>query len=239
MILAPNAQLEVPRVSMYLSPGNRLRNKLADSGERTFVRGEVIELHGVKVTSKLRTTCDLGMVRNRDQAFAGMGMMMNVADFTHEQLATLATSRRFRGYRYVRQFRSLVSHVRPGAQSPPECALLLRWVDCPELPYPRLQVPVQGPRGWYYVDVGCEELRYGAEYFGEEFHGDSEERDDESRLAWLDRTEGWTIDVFRKHNLYGSSQDVTERLRAGVARARKRFGARAWAELERRRPGAI
>jgi hypothetical protein len=150
MILAPNAHLEVPRVSMYLTPGNRLRNKLAESGERTFLAGEVVDLHGVRVTSKLRTTCDLGMVRNRDQAFAGMGMMLNVADFSSARLVALATGRRFRGYRHVRQFRALVPHVRAGAQSPPECVLLLRWVDCPDLPYPRPQVPVRGPRGWYW-----------------------------------------------------------------------------------------
>jgi hypothetical protein len=237
MVLAPNAHLEVPRVSMHLSPGNRLRNKLADSGERTFIRGEVIELHGVRVTSKLRTTCDLGMARSRDQAFAGMGMMSNIADFGLEQLVALATSRRFRGYRYVRQFRSLVPHVRPGGQSPPEYVLLLRWLDCSELPYPRLQVPVPAPQGSYYVDVGCDELRYGAEYFGDEFHALEQVEHDESRLDWLDREQGWTVDVLRKHNVYGPRQDVTERLRMGVARARKRFGARGWPELERR-PGS-
>jgi hypothetical protein len=238
MILAPNDHLAVPRVSMYLSPGNRLRNKLAKSGERTFLDGEVVEIHGVRATSKLRTTCDLGMVRNRDQAFAAMGMMMNVADFTHERLVAMAMGRRFRGYRYVRQFRALVPHVRAGAQSPPECVLLLRWVDCTDLPYPRPQVPVMGPRGWYYVDVGCEDLRYGAEFFGDEFHGPEEEEHDEARLEWLDQKGDWIIDVFRKHNIYGPHQDVAQTLRAGVAKARKRFGGSAWADLERR-PGSF
>lgn len=75
MILAPNDHLRVPQVSMFLPPGYRLRNELARSGERSFLPGEVVELDGLRVTSKLRTTCDLGMMRGRDQAFACMGSM--------------------------------------------------------------------------------------------------------------------------------------------------------------------
>jgi hypothetical protein len=87
------------------------------------------------------------------------------------------------------------------------------------------------------VDVGSEELRYGAEYFGEAFHGSDEEDHDNARLEWLDQREDWVIDVFRRHNVYGPRQDVDATLRAGVARARRRFGLSAWANLERR-PGA-
>ena len=79
MILAPNDHLVVPEVSMFRPPGYRLRNELAASGERTFAAGEVVDLDGLRVTSQLRTTCDLGMMRGRDQAFAAMGAMAGLA----------------------------------------------------------------------------------------------------------------------------------------------------------------
>lgn len=233
MVLAPNDHLAVPRVSMFLTPGNRLRNELAASGERTFVSGEVVELHGVRVTSKLRTTCDLGMRRNRDRAFSGMDMMANVADYDLRELVELAESKRFKGYRWVRQFRELAPHVRAGAQSPPESLLRLRWIDCPALPYPRPQVPVRGPNGWYYVDVGNEDLRYGAEYYGAKWHAEEQQPHDEARREWLERQEEWTIDVFRSHNIYGPHQDVTRRLLEGAVTARRRSGTRAWSGQDR------
>lgn len=237
MILAPNDHLAVPPVSMHLSPGNRLRNGLADSGERTFRRGEVIELGGLRVTSKLRTTCDLGMMRHRDQAFAAMDQMMNVADFDLQTLVRTANSPRFRGYRFVRQFRALAPHVRPGSDSGPESVLRLRWCDCTDLPYPEMQVGVWGPTGWFYVDLGNEELRYGAEYFGEEWHGPDQEPADQDRLHWLTASEGWEIDVFRKADIFGRSQNAEARLRAGLARARRQAGAYGWRGQDRR-PGS-
>lgn len=237
MILAPNDHLVVPKISIHLSPGNRLRNEFATSGERTFLPGEVVEVAGLRVSSKLRTTCDLGMMRNREQAFAAMDQMANVADFDLSTLVKVANSRRFRGYRHVRQFRALVPHVRRGSESGPESVVRLRWIDCADLPYPKPQAAVPGPKGWYYVDVGNEELRYGVEYFGEEFHGPEQETEDERRLSWLDEKQDWEIDVLRKHHIYGSAQSVERILRAGVARARRRYGARAWTGQDRR-PGS-
>ena len=166
MILAPNDHLVVPKVSMFRPPGYRLRNDLAASGERTFAAGEVVEVDGLLVTSKLRTTCDLGMMRGRDQAFAAMGAMMGVAgdEFDLEEL--IGQGARFRGYRRVRQFRELAPRVDPRPQSPPEHILLLRWTDCPSLPTVTPQLPVQGPDGLLHLDLGVEGLGYAAEYDG-------------------------------------------------------------------------
>ena len=81
MILAPNDHLRVPPVSIFRSPGYRLRNSATASGERTLGVGDVVEIDGLRVTSKLRTTCDLGRLLHRDQAMAAMDSMMHVADF--------------------------------------------------------------------------------------------------------------------------------------------------------------
>ncbi len=228
MVLEPNDHLAVPQVSMFLTPGNRLRNEFARSGERTFVNGEVVDLHGVRVTSKIRTMCDLGRSRNSDRAFAGMDAMANILELDLSHFVGVVNGPRFRGYRRVTQLRAWAPHVRRGAQSASESVLRKRWLECPTLPYPEPQVPVMGPHGLCYVDVGNEEVRYAAEYDGERWHGPEQESHDAERREWFDREQGWTIDVFRRADLYGREQNVRERLIAGVVSARKGAGLRAW-----------
>lgn len=70
MVLAPNDHLVVPPVGVFRQPGYRLRNDLVASGERSFAPGGVIDLGPIRVTSPLRTACDLGRMPNRDQAYA-------------------------------------------------------------------------------------------------------------------------------------------------------------------------
>ena len=229
--------LAVPRVSMHRArPGYRLRNDLSVGGERTFLSSEVIDLGDIRVTSKLRTTCDLGRGRYREPSFSAMDQMMAVADFGRDVLVAAANGRRYRGYRRVRQLRALAPHVDARAQSPGESVLRLRWIDCEDLPYPTPQVEVEGPRGKLYLDLGVPELKYGAEYFGDEVHGPEQQADDDDRLDWLRCRERWLVDVFRKDGVYGPRADVEVRLRAGVAAARRRFGSLAWRGQPRNNP---
>ena len=144
MILAPNDHLRVPPVSIFRSPGYRLRNSATASGERTFGVGDVVDIDGLRVTSKLRTTCDLGRLLHRDQAMAAMDSMMHVADFGLDVL--VAQERRFRGQRGVCQFRELAPLADPRSQSPGESILKLRWRDCTTLPIPTPQLCVQRSR---------------------------------------------------------------------------------------------
>lgn len=226
MILAPNDHLSVPAVSMFRPPGYRLRNDLAASGERTFAEGEIVTIGGVRVTSRLRTTCDLGMMRGRDQAFGAMDMMMRIADF--DRRALVAQGSRFRGYRRVRQFRALAPHVDARSQSPAESILRLRWLDLTSLPPPTPQLAVEGPDGVFYLDLGVEGLRYAAEYDGAQWHGPEQRAHDQRRRDWMRDHGDWLIDVFVDTNLFGPAQDVQTRLALGIAAARRRVGARAW-----------
>jgi hypothetical protein len=100
MILAPGDHLRVPPISMQLRPGCRLRNPLSVSGERTFLPHEVVQFEGLSVTSKLRTTVDLGRRLPRTAAFAAMCSMAKVADFDQEELVfEVRVGGRFAGYR--------------------------------------------------------------------------------------------------------------------------------------------
>ena len=219
MVLAPNAHLVVPRVDVYLPPGRRVRHGLAESGERTFLVPELVEMGGLTVTSPLRTTCDLGRLRHRDLAFASLDAMLRTGKLTREELVDVACSSRYKGYRHIRQLRELAPDADPRAESLPESVTRRRWLDCTVLPRPELQVPVQGPDGECYLDLGLPLYRYAVEYDGEEWHGPGQREHDERRRGGIRRISRYVIDVLRKPNVFGAQQDVDLILRAGVGQA--------------------
>jgi hypothetical protein len=231
MILAPNDHLSVPTVSMYRRPGYRLRNKATSSGERSFGPDDVVELDGLRVTSPLRTACDLGRLLHRDQAIGAMDSMTRVGRFDSAVLVVYAE--RFRGMRGMCQLRALAPLVDPRSQSPGESILRLRWRDCLTLPPPTPQLCVQGPDGVWYLDLGVEGLRYAAEYDGARWHGPEQRAHDEYRRGWLTRTGEWIIDVFVDSDLSGRRQNAEGRLIQGIARATRRLGSRAWRGQDR------
>jgi hypothetical protein len=210
MALNPGAHLEVPAISVFCPPGHRLRNGLVASGERTLAPGDVRELDGLQVTVPLRTACDLGRLLHRDQAFAAMDSLARLRRFSVEEL--VEATGRFAGYRGVVQFRALAPFVDPDSQSPGESILRLRWLDV-GLPLPKCQVEVPAPDGGrYWIDIGLEEERFGAEYDGEDFHTEDDQEHDEERREWMRRTQDWTIVVARKGNIHGPHQDIDQML---------------------------
>ena len=220
MILEPGAHRAAPDVQVFCPPGRRLRIGLVSSGERMLAAGDVVELDGLRVTTPLRTTCDLGRLLHRDQALAAMDSLAALRAFDRDQL--LRSVHRFKGYRGVIQLRILAPLVDPLAGSPGESILRLRWLDA-GLPRPTCQVPVASPTGArYYVDLGLPEHCFGAEYDGAEFHGEAERTHDEARRRWL-RDRAWTIVVVRAQNIHGRLQDAERMLR------------RAWEEHQKRR----
>lgn len=229
MILAPGDHLRIPPVEMHLVPGNRLRNPIARGGERTFIPGEVIELEGLWVTSRLRTTIDLGMGLPRRQAFAAMCAMCRVADFDRDELRFELRERgRFAGYRGVRQARGLEPVVDPRFGSAAECVLALEWHDQGELPTFVPQHRVQGPSGVFFLDLAVPALKYAAEYNGARWHDDERATYDATRMTWLVEHGGWIVDVFESDDLYGAAREPGLRLKLGVERARRRFGGLSW-----------
>jgi len=205
-VLPPGAHLEVPAVSMFCLPGSRLRSKLVESGQRMLLRTDTEVIGGIRVTTPLRTACDVGRLLHRDQAIGVMDALAALDRFDVPRL--VAEVERFKGFRGVRQLRYLAPLVDKRSGSPGEGTLRLRWIEVP-LPRPECQVEVCGPDGRsLFVDIGLPDRRFGAEYFGEEFHGDEHREHDEARLEWLRDSKDWTITVARKHNVYGAGQDI-------------------------------
>jgi len=216
MILAPNDHLVTPRVSVFCPPGCRLRRAITASGERRLAPHDVSDVDGVRVTTPLRTACDLGRLLQRYQAIAALDSLARLGVFTPDEL--IAETTRFRRYRGVVQLRVLVLIVDPRSESPGESVLRLRWIDT-GLPRPECQVEV--PNDWgtsYRIDIGLPELRFGAEYDGEEFHDGAQRSHDNQRRDWLRDERGWTIEVVRKANVFGRHSDVQRSLRIAYDR---------------------
>lgn len=215
MALAPNDHLAVPAVAVFQSPGRRLRNEVTVSGERRLSDRDVVEIHGVRVTTPLRTACDLGRLLRRDAAFAALDAMTRLGRFTVDELVIEAE--RFRGYRGVRQLRAFAPLTDPGAESFGESVLRLRWYDAGPFPRPETQIPVLKPETSLMarLDLGCCAWRYAAEYDGAAFHGPDQEDHDRARRAWI-ADEGWTVEVFRRADVFGPMQVASARLARGL-----------------------
>ena len=218
--------LAVPPVCMFRFAGHgRLRNDLCTSGERAFLPGDLMVVEGVTVTTPLRTALDLGRLANRDMAIGALDGLLRHGSFAREEL--LAGVERFRRQRGVVQLRALAPLADPRAESPGESVLRLRWLDMPSLPRPVPQIPVLAPDGTeiYRIDLGVEEIRFGAEYDGEEWHSSDEDRaHDQHRRELLGRRWHWVITPVRRDNVFGRTRDVERILHEGVLEARRRIG---------------
>src|SRR4051812_20717525 len=133
MVLEPNSHIRVPRVDLFLLPGGRIRRGVVRSGQRELFASEIEDVRGLRVTTRARTMCDLGMQLPRRQAFAAMCSLLKVADFTLDDIRHEADVR-FKGHRWVRQLRELIPLCDARLESPGECYLALIWHDTPGLP---------------------------------------------------------------------------------------------------------
>ena len=225
MVLAPNEHLNLAPISVYLPPGRRLKNGLADGGERQLRPEDVVELHGLRLTTPIRTACDLGRNRWQERSLAALDQMLRLEAFSKEEL--LGGVARFRGMRWVTCLRLMAPLADGRAESPPESVLRLRWIEA-HLPTPVPQLEVwNGADFLARLDLANEEMRFGAEYDGAEWHSSDEQRaSDRRRRAAVEELCDWVVKPFVKENLFGHQADAERLLREGAAEARRRFGGR-------------
>jgi hypothetical protein len=221
---------EMPCLEVFSGSRSRMRRGGIASGIRELLPRDTEEIDGLRVTTTLRTASDVGRRVWRYDAIGALDGLLRVGVDQTELIAEIG---RFKGQRGVRQLRELAPLADPRSESPPEGALRLHWIEA-DLPTPEPQIWVHGDDGAprYRIDVGHRETRYGAEYFGEEFHSDNVREADENRLAWL-RTQGaWIMDVFDKGSVYGRLPDPFVTLQTGFAKARAQLGLRATAYID-------
>ena len=216
---APGDHLREPPLSVFHRHRHtRLDNGLTQGGARSFLPSDLTQIGNITITTPIRTAWDLGRLTHRDRAIGGMDALSRLGDFTVPELVDGVS--RFKGRRGVVQLRGLAPLVEPLSESPGESTLRLRWLDLPSLPRPTPQFRVLvGGIEIYRIDLVVEELGYGCEYDGADFHED--EALDEARRADLRQRFGWDVDGVRKANLFGPTRDIEAILYEGIDRARR------------------
>ncbi len=219
-LLERTAPTTPPPISVFSAQASRVRRDGVGSGIRMLARRDVMEIGGIVVTTPTRTVCDLGRLLWRFDALAAIDLYLKYG-VPKEAIVSEASSGRFRGYRWIRQLRTLAPLGDARSESPGESALRLHWIDA-GLPDPEPQRWVEDDHGVgiYRLDLTAPELRYAAEYDGEEFHSEAERAADAERRDWMRVHRGWIIDVFRKDSVYGRRPDPSDRLRSGIVKAR-------------------
>ena len=229
-VLLPGEHVSVPPLRVFhRARGGRLRRPEVASGQRMMPDSDIEVIDGVLVTTALRTACDLGRNRNRDRAFGALEAMVRGGV---DKDAVLEEVPRFRGYRWVRQFRGLVPLVDKRPDSIAESITRLRWMDT-STPHPEPQRAVIGRNGApWSLDMGVDELFFAVEYDGEEFHDQTSEESDAERREWIEKNTPWMVRVVRKANVFGQHQDFDVLLLGWLTEARRtlpdRLNRRRW-----------
>jgi hypothetical protein len=202
-ILPRSARYRVPPLDVAHLSDTRMRRPEVTGQRRGLLPTDVTELEGIRVTTALRTTLDLGRTLWRFDALAAIDGFLR-RGVPHDLLS--AEMARFKGYRGVRQLRSLVPLGDGRAESPGESALRLHWYDA-GLGRPELQwwVYADDGRPLFRLDIVDPDILQAAEYDGEEDHTSPEDRKyDEDRRSWLREQRSWTLSAFRKQPVYGN-----------------------------------
>ena len=218
----------LPRTALTLAPpidvvhvdDTRVRRPEVDGRRRGLLARDITLVHGVRATTALRTALDLGRLLWRFDALAAIDGFLRIGV---PQELLVAEIGRFKGYRGVIQLRTLALLGDGRSESPGEGALRLHWHDA-GLPRPELQYWIHSDDGVpiYRLDLADPDVRYAAEYDGEEFHTAIEDQEyDEARSGWISDHRGWRIDPFTKHEVYGRDPSPVMQLQAGYADARR------------------
>jgi hypothetical protein len=220
MLLMPNEHLNAMPISMFLPAGRgRLRNKLTESGERAFLERDLTVVDGVRMTTPLRTALDLGRQRWPEPALTALDALHRLGFFTVPELVEEVA--RFKRMRWVTTLRQVAPHTDGRSQSGGETVVRWRWLNLP-VPPPEPQVAVRSDGRIAFIDVGNDDLRFGVEFQGVEWHtGDTQEQHDLDRQSWLEQA-GWTIQPVWTPDVYGRNAPLDDLILAGVRRARGR-----------------
>ena len=221
MLLLPNEHLNALPLAMDLPLGRgRLRNKLVDGGQRFLLARDITEVHGVRVTTPLRTALDLGRQRWPEPAITALDALHRLGEFTLAEL--MGELERFKGMRWVTTLRDVAPHTDGRSQSGGESVIRWRWKQLPVAP-PEPQVEVRSHGRVAFIDVGNADVRAGVEYDGAEWHSSPADRErDVVRRTWLDADEGWVIEPLVSADVYGAQQRVEDAIFAVMAEAVRR-----------------
>lgn len=160
---------------------------------------DVEELHGLRMTTPLRTALDLGRYLPPLGAVGALDRFLAAGLVTPDELAGAAVQ--LAGRRNARLLRARIDMADPASESPGESWTRVRIIEA-GLPRPMAQVQVIGPRGQRArLDLGYPQWRVGVEFDGEAHHTAQEDvAHDAHRRRWVEEL-GWELIVVRKHDV--------------------------------------
>lgn len=159
----------------------------------SLLRGEVVDVDGMPVTSPARTAFDIGRwTSSRLRAVQRLDSLVNATDVKVNEVEAVMADHR--GVRGLVRLRAVLPLVDGGAESPQETRTRLALIDA-GLPAPQTQIKVCDDYGDFVarIDMGYRDLRVGIEYDGPQHWTDPRQRErDIDRHAALSDL-GWTI----------------------------------------------
>ncbi len=219
-ILPRSALTIAPPLNVVHMTDTRMRRPECDGRRRGLLLTDITTVHGIRVTTELRTALDLGRLLWRFDALAAIDGFLRIGVPQEQLISEIA---RFKGYRGVRQLRALAPLGDARSESVGESGLRLHWHDA-GLPWPELQFWIYDDDGTpiFRLDITDPDARYAAEYDGVEFHSEDEDQEhDAERRDWIRQHRAWTIDPFTKDDVYRPGAYPIADLVAGHQKARR------------------
>lgn len=183
-----------------------LKLATVEGHSQTLLPGDVIDWHGLRVTSPLATAVHLARHLHRPFGLAALDAMTRARLIAAPEL--IEAVRRYRWHPGIRQARELAVLVDPAAESPGESILRLRMIDA-GFPHPVPQIGVTDGVRTYRLDLGFLDLprdrshHLGLEYDSDQWHSTAEQqRKDELRRRDL-HSMNWQIMSVRRWQLWG------------------------------------
>ena len=151
-----------PRPVETLAPGRSTRGALGSS--RQLTGRDVERIGGLRLTTPLRTSLDLGRLLPPDLALGAMDRLLATESFSHAEL--LAEVSRLAGHRGVGQLRTLTVQVDARSATLAESALRLRWHQA-RLPTAVPGMPVCAANRLVRLSLGVGRRQFGAVLLGQ------------------------------------------------------------------------
>ena len=171
--------------------GNRRPPRGIRSWSDRFAGDEIEVVNGMRVTTPVRTALDIACHYAVDRAVAGIDAL---ARATHLKMADVELlAERYAGRRGIRNARTAIDLVDPGAESPRETWLRLLLISA-GFPRPQTQIPVYDEYGVLIavIDMGWEDIKVGADYEGDhhrsrrQFNKDIRRAEGVANQGWID-----------------------------------------------------
>jgi len=186
-------------------------------GERELLGIDICEVAGVRVTTPLRTACDLACLRGRNRALAVLDAFrrrfdLQIADF-------LQILPRYAGRRGVKQLRELIPLSDPRSESSGESWTRMTIHDEGLLaPEPQVEVYLEELDQDVRLDLAYRHHKICVEYDGQEHHTEELDREHDERRRGALRRAGWVVIVVCKDGFSGPERDAwLRRLRDALA----------------------